>query len=676
MLRLVFVLSLGITLLSCGNQNEELSSPQFDQAVLDLNIIRSEKYINTFLYSLDSAFEKVEQKRPLDWYHYFEFKAWYFHFNRDLNNSLLYTDSMFQVLTPLPGVETEYANTLIQKGILFQKTNMYSAALNEFYTAGSYAERFLDRCGSVRVYNNLATVLIEQGTYAEAIYYLDKARLNVWACDSLNFQHFFVNLQGIYNSLGLCHERKSDLDSARLYYEEGLAYINRFEKHYPRNHDFIHAAKGVFYGNLGNTELLAGNYERADELLSKSVAISMQKGHFVNDGIYTRIKQGRLALQQRQMDRIPLMIDSIKANLIEYPDQEAYKRLHRLEVDYFLILQDTSRAFLAREALVKVENSLASLKKELPSLNIPASLSYFRQQEELKELQETNTRNYLILGASSILLLFLTLIVYLYRKNWVNAKAHTQKLAAINEELQQNNSQLMQLMENLESSQEENTRIMKIIAHDLRSPVNGIQSLAALMLDSEELNKELKEEVKMIHKISKDSLHFMDDLLNMQGSFRNEEKKETDLLELIDYCVNFMQLRADEKKQHIQINGPHVFVPVYRERVWRVFNNLLSNAIKFSPQGGEIYIRLIQTESHVRIEVQDEGMGIPAKMERKIFDVMEETGRTGTAGERSFGLGLAISMQIMEAHEGRIWFESEEGTGTTFFVEFPKRIKG
>lgn len=675
MQKFVFVVLLGMFLHSCGNKSDELSTPEFDQAVLDLNLIRSDKYIVTFPHSLDSAFEKVEHKRPLDWYHYYEFRAWYFMMQRDMNRALLYTDSMLQTLTPLPGIEPQYANALIQKGILFQHLNMYSAALNEFYTAGSYAERFLDRCGSVRVYNHLGIVLVEQGTYDEAIYFLEKARESAWGCDSTDYHNFFVNLQSIYNSIGLCHERRSNLDSAKIYYEEGLAFISRFEGLYPRNHDFILAAKGVFYGNLGNTELLAGNYARAEALLNNSVAINMEKGHFIGDGIYTRIKLGRLALEQGRLKSLPPMIDSIKNDLIEYPDNEAWKRLHALEVNYFLAVGDSASAFLAREEQLKVENRMAALKKELPSLNIPASLSYFRQKEELKDLQATNTRNYIILGSAFLLLIMMSIIGYLFRKNWLNEKDHAQKLANINEELRHNNEQLIQLMENLESSQEENTRIMKVIAHDLRSPVAGIQGVSSLILDTEELNKELKEEVKMIQRISNDSLKFIDDLLNMQGNFRREEKKDTDLLELIDYCVNFMQLRADEKKQQIQVSGPHVFVPVYRERIWRVFNNLVSNAIKFSQVGGQINIRLHETPSHVRIDVQDNGMGIPEKVGKKIFDVMGDSGRPGTAGERSFGLGLAISLQIMEAHEGRIWFESEEGRGTTFFVEFPKRLK-
>ena len=71
------------------------------------------------------------------------------------------------------------------------------------------------------------------------------------------------------------------------------------------------------------------------------------------------------------------------------------------------------------------------------------------------------------------------------------------------------------------------------------------------------------------------------------------------------------------------------------------------------------------------IEVEDHGIGIPIEMEDKIFDMYTEAKRTGTAGEQPFGLGLAISKQIVEAHGGKIWFDSKPGNGTTFFVELP-----
>ena len=73
----------------------------------------------------------------------------------------------------------------------------------------------------------------------------------------------------------------------------------------------------------------------------------------------------------------------------------------------------------------------------------------------------------------------------------------------------------------------------------------------------------------------------------------------------------------------------------------------------------------------VLIEVSDHGIGIPVELQDKIFDMFTEAKRPGTAGEQAFGLGLAISKQIVEAHGGKIWFESDLERGTTFFVDLP-----
>jgi len=102
-----------------------------------------------------------------------------------------------------------------------------------------------------------------------------------------------------------------------------------------------------------------------------------------------------------------------------------------------------------------------------------------------------------------------------------------------------------------------------------------------------------------------------------------------------------------------------------------VLNNILGNAIKFSPTDSSIIVTLTADGRGYRITIRDHGMGIPAAAQKNVFDVFTLSRRTGTQGEKSFGLGLSICKQIIEAHEGRIWFESEEGKGTEFFIELP-----
>ena len=108
-----------------------------------------------------------------------------------------------------------------------------------------------------------------------------------------------------------------------------------------------------------------------------------------------------------------------------------------------------------------------------------------------------------------------------------------------------------------------------------------------------------------------------------------------------------------------------------QDKFLRVFNNVVMNAIKFSPRGGKIRIRIKSSLQGVLVTVQDNGIGIPPEISDKIFDPFTSAKRAGTAGEQPFGLGLYISKQIIEAHQGRIWFESSPAEGTQFFIQLP-----
>ena len=114
-----------------------------------------------------------------------------------------------------------------------------------------------------------------------------------------------------------------------------------------------------------------------------------------------------------------------------------------------------------------------------------------------------------------------------------------------------------------------------------------------------------------------------------------------------------------------------MILSIDREKIWRVVINLLDNAIKFSPEGAEIRLSAVRGNGEAQISVSDQGIGIPAGMEGKLFTLGDEAKRAGTAGESSFGLGLALVRQIVQAHGGTIGVCSREGEGTTFSIRLP-----
>jgi two-component system sensor histidine kinase/response regulator len=103
----------------------------------------------------------------------------------------------------------------------------------------------------------------------------------------------------------------------------------------------------------------------------------------------------------------------------------------------------------------------------------------------------------------------------------------------------------------------------------------------------------------------------------------------------------------------------------------QVLNNLLSNAVKFSPPGAHVRVRLARRGDEVVLSVADQGPGIPAAELDRLFKPFVRGKARGTAGEKSTGLGLTIARRVVEGHGGRIWAESEEGRGSTFYVALP-----
>lgn len=168
------------------------------------------------------------------------------------------------------------------------------------------------------------------------------------------------------------------------------------------------------------------------------------------------------------------------------------------------------------------------------------------------------------------------------------------------------------------------------------------------------------------------ALSLINDLLQPKEIDAELEKVATDMKLLIESSILIVKHQANIKRQKIETNCQSVMVPMNESKIWRVMNNILANAVKFSPEGSTIYIATEVFSKHVVVSIKDSGIGIPIDIQDSLFDLFTKSSRKGTNGEETYGLGLAISKQIVEAHNGEIWFKSEQGKGTTFFVMLPR----
>jgi len=224
---------------------------------------------------------------------------------------------------------------------------------------------------------------------------------------------------------------------------------------------------------------------------------------------------------------------------------------------------------------------------------------------------------------------------------------------------------------------EEKNEFMGIAAHDLRSPLGTIQGFSDLLLDDPELAREEREDfTRRISDTAKRMSEMVQNLLDANRIERGEMKLNlapTELSAPLSGVVEAYRPRAAAKQQsvHLLNETPPVTVLVDPSVLVQVLENLVSNAVKYSPPGKNIFVRLKKLPDAVRCEVQDEGPGLSAEDQKKLFGKFARLSAKPTGGEHATGLGLSIVKKMVEAMNGRVWCESEPGRGALFIVQFP-----
>ncbi len=218
-----------------------------------------------------------------------------------------------------------------------------------------------------------------------------------------------------------------------------------------------------------------------------------------------------------------------------------------------------------------------------------------------------------------------------------------------------------------------------IASHELKTPVTSIKAYGQVLQ---------KIFTKKGDGISTEMLQKMDaqvnKLTNLIGDLLDVTKIQSGNLVLHEETFNFnrfieetmqeMQLTTDQHQLVVKLGAP---VEIYgdKERVAQVLTNLISNAIKYSPHAKKIIVQSVKTRDTVTLSVQDFGIGIPKKKQPLVF---ERFYRVSGSKEDTFpglGLGLFISAEIIKRQGGKIWVESTEGKGSTFYFSLPLRQK-
>ncbi|MBT3538879.1 PAS domain S-box protein [Candidatus Parcubacteria bacterium] len=228
------------------------------------------------------------------------------------------------------------------------------------------------------------------------------------------------------------------------------------------------------------------------------------------------------------------------------------------------------------------------------------------------------------------------------------------------------------------------SEFVSVASHQLRTPLSGIKWFTELLLKQKvgKLNDEQKDYVNQVHVSNERLIRLVSDLLDVShidtGKKFFIEKKRTDISEIISQVLEGNIALINKRKIGIDICkelSGKVNLFVDPDKIRQVFYNLITNAIKYSKVGGKIELCIETNKGKVVFSVKDKGLGIPRKDQDRIFEKFFRADNVMTTQTDGTGLGLYITKAIVEAHGGKVWFESRAGKGTTFFFSLPKKGK-
>ncbi len=518
-------------------------------------------------------------------------------------------------------------------------------------------------CEENQLLSELTTTYLRLGIQYSYIRDFNKSREAYFKTEELNDSLKSQRIQlSLLNNLGyLYYDVKKDYDSARMFMFQAKSLAEE------QNNSSSVLTINL---NIGNTFMEEKNYPEALKyylLVYQSPLIdnfTIEKtALFVNLGtIYFRMGNHRKAesfsLKGLEMARMNHIL-RFEMNACETMANIQEKRGNCMAATYYYQQANMLRDSLYSEQLTdRIAEAEFSHRLEIKD----AENRLLQKENEIK--QEVITRQWmLVAGITTTLLLIIILLFVILRSR------NRQK--ALNKQLDIQNIQLKEVNQTKD-------KFFSIIAHDLKSPFNG---LLGLLNELDQSYEEIDEETRrrIIHNLRKSAQNTYGLILNLLEWTQTQRETLTThpekivLHELVDDVFETMMTRAD-MKSHTLLNqtDPQVHLMADAQMLRSLFQNLINNAIKFTPKGGTITVSSEINEDTLEICVSDTGIGIPENEIQNLFKIDKSFKRNGTDKEAGTGLGLILCKEYIEILNGTISVASIEGEGSKFCMILPK----
>ncbi|WP_349318072.1 tetratricopeptide repeat-containing sensor histidine kinase [Chitinophaga sp. MM2321] len=568
-----------------------------------------------------------------------------------LSDSLHYTKGKIWATRNLALVE----NT---KGNLDKQMQLTVSALELAETMGDLATLGI-------LNNDIGNIFTEQNSPRDALIYLRKSLRIKQQLHQLaetgktlnNIGSAYISLQLPDSALHYLH--KAEKIKLELNDQQGLAYtyenmgiVAMLQHHYEealRYHQLSAAyykAAGNLPGltkaslNLAEIQTLLGDMKNAERNLSAAKEINAKLGNVKNEMIYYKI---RYKLDSSRHDYAAALLN--------------YQEYSGRNMDFFNV--EKSRQ------ITKSQMKYESEKKQQENVMLKKE-----QQLHLATIQQQRV---LVWSGASLFLALLLITAIVYRLYKQQQELYAQ-LNSKNQEVSLQNHIILEQNATLENLNQVKDKVFSVISHDLRSPLAILEGLLFLLRDEKIDAAQFRFYSDELWRDVKNTAYMMDNMLQwasnqMKGI--SVKADDFDLTLLLNQEFELLQTLARQKEVKLahELNNT---IGVYADpdMIRLVLRNLINNAIKFTPGSGEIVIAARQDKEMIEITVRDNGTGIPPEDQHRIFSNIYYS-TTGTRNEKGCGLGLHLSKDFVERNNGRIWFHSTPGNGSSFYFTLP-----
>ncbi len=557
----------------------------------------------------------------------------------------------------------EIDKTLNNLGVLYQLIGDYDSAISLLGRSLGIRRQQNDSLGIARVLSNTSVILNKTGRTDQALSMLEEAKVIY----KRKVDH--SGLASVYNNMGTVFQKLDDNKQAEEFFL--LSIKMKCEDDDPR-------FTANTYNNLGMTSMALGNLEKASEYYQKALNLRTR----INDvfGLATvNVNLGELYLHtseyQKSEQHLLQALEIAESEMFKEPLQRGYYQLAQL----YAATGRFESAFRYSEKSSSLKDELYNeeLRKQANNLEMQLRTEIiYRENQMLKidnRLKEmTIRRNQVSLLMSIVFSLFIIIVVLII---WARLKEKRR----LNKQLENTIGLLRQSEKMLKEANAAKDNFFSIIAHDLTSPFNALLGFSDLLVSSydEFGDQERKTFISNIHEASNETFKLLQNLLEYGKSQTGKisyNPEHIDISNLIKNDQDLLSYIDNNKGVDVTVSiaeGSRVFADKHMLKT--IMRNILSNAVKFTPKGGNVKLISKADNDHLLISVSDNGIGIPDEWQKDLFGINKEFKRKGTENERGTGLGLVLCAELVKKNDGKIWFESVENEGSTFYLALKRQ---